>query len=147
LSSKPTREQVENFLLRLSTKTQFKNWAELSAQPPDARSYLLAARFSYDVNQGGFAQLLFNMGGELLSEIEEMLIAANASAARSYYLRALDICLQNKTEYFRFLNSNYLDPNDVKLELQLLSISYHQDCIPFVTESSEFLIKALRENA
>src|SRR5262249_23355009 len=76
--------------------------------------YLLAVKFNYDVKQGGFSQLLYNMQGHFLAEIEDMLIAANAAVAHDYYIRAVTCCLENKEEYFRFLSSNYTDPNDLK---------------------------------
>ena len=101
--------------------------------------YLLAVKFNYDVKQGGFSQLLYNMQGNLLAEIEDMLIAANAAVAHDYYVRAVTICLENKEEYFRFLSSNYTDTNDVKQSLQLLSVEYLQKRIDFENEAAVFL--------
>jgi hypothetical protein len=101
--------------------------------------YLLAVKFNYDVKQGGFAQLLYNMQGNLLAEKEDMLIAANAAVAQDYYVRAVTICLENKEEYFRFLSSNYTDTNNVKHSLQLLSVEYLQKRIDFADEAAVFL--------
>ncbi len=101
--------------------------------------YLLAAKFNYDVKQGGFAQLLYNMQGNFLAEIEDMLIAASAAVAHDYYVRAVTVCLENKEEYFRFLSSNYTDGNDVKHSLQQLSVEYLQKRIDFVNEAAVFL--------
>jgi hypothetical protein len=101
--------------------------------------YMLAVKFNYDVKQGGFSQLLYNMQGEFLAQIEDMLIAANAAVAHEYYVRAVTICLDNTEEYFRFLSSNYTDANDVKHSLQLLSIEYLRKRIDFVDEAAVFL--------
>ena len=106
---------------------------------PAALHYLLAIKFNYDVKQGGFAQLLFNMHGEFLADVEDMLIAANAAVAQDYYVRAVTICLENKEEYIRFLSSNYTDANEVKDSLQLLSVEYLQMRIDFVNEAASFL--------
>ena len=110
-------------------------------------AHLLAARFNYDVQQGGFSQLLFNMRGECLAEIEDMLITANAAEAHEYYVQAIQICLANRAEYQRFLNSNYLDKNDVKHQLQILSIEYLSKRMPFASEASEYLISIWRQSA
>ena len=101
--------------------------------------YLLAVKFNYDVKQGGFSQLLHNLQGNFLAEIEDMLIAADAAVAHDYYVRAVTLCLENKEEYFRFLASNYTDANDVKHSLQLLSIEYLHKRIDFVNEAAAFL--------
>jgi hypothetical protein len=101
--------------------------------------YLLAVKFNYDVKQGGFSQLLYNMKGNFLAEIEDMLIAANAAVAQDYYVRAVTICLENKEGYFRLLSSNYTDANEVKHSLQLLSVEYLQKRIDFANEAAVFL--------
>jgi len=107
--------------------------------PATALPYLLAVKFNYDVKQGGFSQLLYNMQGNFLAEIEDMLIAAKAALVQDYYVRAVTICLENKEEYFRFLSSNYTDANDVKHSLQLLSVEYLQKRIDFANEAAVFL--------
>lgn len=65
---------------------------------------LLAKLFYYNITQGGFAQLLFNLQGAYLAEIEEMLVAANAPVAREYYVKAIEECLNNQPAYQQFLN-------------------------------------------
>jgi hypothetical protein len=112
---------------------------EAASGPSKALPYLLAVKFNYDVKQGGFSQLLYNMQGNFLAEIEDMLIAANAIVAQDYYVRAVTICLENKEEYFRFLSSNYTNANDVKHSLQLLSVEYLQKRIDFANEAEGFL--------
>jgi hypothetical protein len=107
--------------------------------------YLLATKFNYDVNQGGFSQLLYNMQGNFLAEIEDMLIAANAAVANDHYVRAVTTCLENREEYFRFISSNYTDANDLKQSLQLLSVEYLQKRIDFVNEAAVFLATCPRQ--
>lgn len=96
-------------------------------------------KFNYDVKQGGFAQLFYNLQGDLLGEMEDMLIAARAAVAHEYHVRALRICLENKEKYFRFLSSNFVDANDLKDSLHSLSIEYLQRRVDFVDEAVTFL--------
>src|SRR4051794_37668003 len=102
---------------------------------PAALPYLLAVKFNYDVKQGGFAQLLYNLRGEFLADVEDMLIAANAAVAHDYYVRAVTVCLESKADYFRFLASDYAEANAVKHALQLLSVEYLQRRIDFAQEA------------
>jgi hypothetical protein len=106
---------------------------------PAGLPYLLAVKFNYDVKQGGFSQLLYNLQGEFLADMEDMLIAANAAVAHDYYVRAVTACLENKAEYFRFLSSNYADGNEVKHALQLLSAEYLLQRVEFADEVAAFL--------
>jgi hypothetical protein len=112
---------------------------EAAAGHPAGLPDLLAAKFNYDVKQGGFAQLLYNLQGNFLPEMEEMLTAAGARLARDYYVRAVKICLGNKAEYFRFLSSDYTDTNPTKEALQLLSVEYLMKRIDFIDEAGAFL--------
>jgi hypothetical protein len=99
-------------------------------------AHLRAVKFNYDVNQGGFAQLLYNLRGEFLADVEEMLIAANAAVAHDHYVRAVTVCLENKADYFRFLKSDYAE---AKHALQLLSVEYLQRRVDFVEEAAVYL--------
>ena len=67
--------------------------------------YLLAVKFNYDVKQGGFAQLLYNLRGEFLADVEDVLIAAGAAVAHDFWVRAVTLCLEDKPAYCRFLTS------------------------------------------
>ena len=102
------------------------DWEHMPVNAPERLPYLLAARFNYDVKQGGFAQLLYNMRGQCLAEIEDMLILAGAKLAQDHYVRAIHVCLQDKAEYQRFLASTFTDANAVKSDLQLISIEHLQ---------------------
>lgn len=121
--------------------------AELQASASGAPAmlpYLLAVKFNYDVKQGGFAQLLYNLRGEFLAEVEDMLIAANAAVAHDHWVRAATICLEDKPAYFRFLASEYAEANGVKHALQLLSVEYLQRRADFADEASAFLASCPR---
>jgi len=104
-----------------------------------ALPYLLAVKFNYDVKQGGFAQFIYNLQGEFLADVENMLIAANAAVAHDYYVRAVTVCLESKADYFRFLTSNFTEANGVKHALQLLSVEYLQKQIDFAKEVEGYL--------
>ncbi len=116
-----------------------------ATQAAAALPYLLALKFNYDVKQGGFAQLLYNLRGEFLADTEDLLIAANATVARDYYVRAVTVCLANKAEYSRFLASDYTAPNEVKHALQLLSVEYLQKRVDFADEAAAFLVACPRQ--
>ena len=121
--------------------------AELQASAsnsPAGLPYLLAAKFNYDVKQGGFAQLVYNLRGEFLAEVEDMLLAAGAAVAHDYWVRAVTICLEDKPAYFRFLASEYAEANGVKHALQLLSVEYLQRRADFTGETSAFLASCPR---
>ena len=96
---------------------------------------LLAAKFNYDVKQGGFAQLIYNMQGNYLADIEDMLVDAKATVAHTYYVRAIHLCLERQEDYGRFLESTYTEANELKHCLQLLSIEYLQQGKDFADEA------------
>ena len=121
--------------------------AELQATASGSQGvlpYLLAAKFNYDVKQGGFAQLLYNLRGEFLADVEDMLIAAGAATAQDYYVRAVTLCLKDKPAYFRFLASDFAEANAVKHALQLLSVKYLQRRADFEVEAVAFLASCPR---
>ena len=136
LNSRPLDQQLAALLV----ESRSVDWQQA---PVERLPYLLAARFDYDVKQGGFAQLLYNMQGNCLGEMEDLLIAAQAGVAQEYYVRAIHICLANKAEYQRFLASNYTDANEVKSELQFLSVEYLRKRVDFLDEASAFLLSGL----
>ncbi|MFO0953908.1 MAG: hypothetical protein U0835_22680 [Isosphaeraceae bacterium] len=106
---------------------------------PAVLPFLLAVKFNYDVKQGGFAQLLYNLRGEFLADTEDMLLAANAAVSHDHYVRAVTACLVDKPSYFRFLASDFIEHNPVKHALQLLSLEYLQRRVDFVDEAAAFL--------
>ncbi|MBC3909678.1 DMP19 family protein [Undibacterium umbellatum] len=125
------------------TATDSGDWQQIASTQAQQLPYLLAARFSYDVSQGGFAQFLYNMRGHMLAQIEDMLITAQADIAHDYYVQAISLCLKNKADYQRFLASNYIEANPLKDQLQLLSVAYLGKRIDFSTEAHAFLVSGL----
>lgn len=124
---------------------------DLKNQPVFWNVYL-AGYFDYNVRKGGFAQLLFNLKGEYLSDIEQMLREINAPEALNFYLKALEICLENITEYRRFIGSNYLEKNETKDNLHLLSLDYFKkpsefsdEINPYLSENSHVLEAAVKK--
>jgi hypothetical protein len=101
--------------------------------------FLIAVKFNYDVKQGGFSQLLYNLQGNLLPEVEGMLLTAKAVVAHEYYVRAVRLCLEDMEEYFRFLSSDYTQANNLKHLLQALSIEYLNRKVDFVDEAKGFV--------
>ena len=133
--------RAEEYLSDVYWRLQLKR---LNGEPIDAATeaplpHLLAAKFNYDVGQGGFSQLLFNLRGEYLRETEDMLIAAEAHVAHAFFVRAIEVCLANREEYQRFLASDYLSDNDVKHKLQELSVEYFCSGVDFSDEIAAFV--------
>lgn len=108
---------------------------EAERQSASAFRHLLAIKFNYDVKQGGFAQLLYNMQGNYLADIEDMLLDAKATVAHEYYVRAITMCLESEEDYDRFLASAYTEANELKHRLQRLSIEYLLRGKDFVDEA------------
>ena len=112
---------------------------DAAARRPAGLPWLLAAKFDYDVKQGGFAQLLYNLQGHFLRDVEDMLIAAGAPVAHDHYVRAITLCLADKAAYFRFLSSSFADANATKEALQSLSVEYLMKRVDFRHEAKAFL--------
>lgn len=108
---------------------------EAERQSAATLRHLLAIKFNYDVKQGGFAQLIYNMQGNYLADIEDMLVDANATVAHTYYVRAIHMCLERQEDYGRFLESAYSEANELKHRLQLLSVEYLQRGKDFADEA------------
>lgn len=125
------------------TTTDSGDWQAIASIHAQQLPHLLAARFDYDIRQGGFAQFLYNMRGHLLAQIEDMLIAARADIAHEYYVQAISLCLKNKADYQRFLASNYIEANPLKDQLQLLSVAYFGKRTDFKSEAHAFLVSGL----
>lgn len=133
--------RAEEYLSRTYWTLQLKR---MSGEPIDPASevplpHLLAAKFNYDVTQGGFSQLLFNLQGQYLRETEDMLVAAEACVAHAFFVRAIRICVASPKEYQRFLASGYTTDNDVKQELQMLSVEYFSSGVEFSDEIASFV--------
>jgi hypothetical protein len=109
------------------------------APPEDLHLVVLAQFFRYNVEQGGFAQLLYNLQGSYLEDIERMLVASSAPVAQEYYVRALRAALANVAAYRDFLDGNYVDPHEVKDSLHAISFEYFEQRVDFVSEASQFI--------
>jgi hypothetical protein len=138
-----TTVAIEKNLAQLREQRRSRDWDNIATNTPQHLALYLVAQFEYDVRQGGFAQLIFNMQGACLAEIEDMLIAVNAGIARARYVRAIDACLNQQDAYFSFLESNYTDANALKNELQLISLDYLSRDMPFVVEANDYLERHL----
>ena len=92
--------------------------------------------FDYDVERGGFAQLLFNLQGEHLEQFAETLDRAGAEVAARYYERAIRVCLDDEPSYQAFIHSDYVTDNAVKFALQSLSIEYFRTGVTFDREAA-----------
>ena len=106
---------------------------------PNLLQPYLATLFDYDVHQGGFAQLIYNLRGEFLPQTEDMLIAASAGIAQDYYVMAIETCLKNKAHYFDFLKSDFVSPQPMKEELQRISLDYLARNTPFAVEAANYV--------
>lgn len=134
--------QPTALLVELLAQARQADLASLASSDPLRLHLLLGALFEYHVRQGGFAQLLYNMNGSFLPEIEDMLIAAETPIAHEHYVQAIHACLRNKAEYARFLASAYTEDNPVKDALHLVSVAYFAKKVAFASEAARFFAKA-----
>lgn len=131
--------EAEQFLEWLHSESLSTDLDELLLRDSNKFQLCLAGQFDYNVRKGGFSQLLYNMQGNYLSEMESMLIEANAVIAKEFYVQAISACLADKVEYQHFLASNYLAPNKLKDNLNNISLAYFSKNTPLIQESSLFL--------
>ena len=92
--------------------------------------------FEYDVERGGFAQLLFNLKGDGLEEFGAMLARAGAVVAARHYERAILACLDDEPAYQAFIDGDYVTDNAVKFALQALSVEYLRTGVSFDREAA-----------
>ena len=107
--------------------------------PPRVFAVYLASFFQYNIDQGGFAQLLYNAHGDNLPEIEDMLMAANASTALQCYREAISLCTSDIDAYQTFIGSDYISPSDLKNALHGVSIEYFRLGSSFLAEAAGFI--------
>ncbi|NKY59909.1 DMP19 family protein [Nocardia flavorosea] len=103
---------------------------------------VLAARFDYEVNNGGFEQLILNISNQgedgVLEQLDDMLRTVNAPVALSFYIRAATRCAENLDDYRDFL-TNPTAPTELGRDLIVVSIEYLNGDISFADEITEFL--------
>lgn len=133
-------DDTATYLLTLFAETRALEWSVLAALPAPRLHHCLAARFDYDVRQGGYAQLIYNMKGNLLGQMEDMLIETRATVAHEYYVRAIKACLTDKLAYRNFMGSDFVSDNPLKDILHSISIEYLGKGISFSDEAQRYLI-------
>lgn len=103
---------------------------------------VLAALFDYEVNNGGFGQLIFNVGNHgddgLLEQLDGMLRTVGAPVALSFYVRAATRCTEDLDDYRNFL-TDITTPTALGQDLTMVSIEYLRGDIGFSEEITEFL--------
>jgi hypothetical protein len=97
--------------------------------------------FGYNVNNGGFAQLIFNAQGQYMQEIDDMLLTSGALISHQYYVRAIRECLFDRGNFDEFMNSDFVSPNVLKDRLHLLTIEYFRAGGDLMKEASNYFIK------
>ena len=107
--------------------------------PPAVFSISLAKYFDYNLSKGGFGQLLYNLQGQHLDEIEQLLMDADAKVALGYYLRALRACLDDGDGYQAFLAGDFRSDSSIKDALQLISFEYFEKSVEFSSEVGDFV--------
>ncbi|UYQ93640.1 hypothetical protein MKQ68_00810 [Chitinophaga horti] len=113
--------------------------------PEQFNQIMLADFFVYNLHQGGFAQLLYNSGGQYLSEIEDLLLESEAQQTHTFYLRAIERCTGDIPRFHAFLQSDFVSENELKNELQAISIEYFQKGVTFMQEASHHVGKLMHD--
>lgn len=136
-----TSEDLEKLASQIQATSQERG----EQRPPGpVLSVSLAQYFSYNIAKGGFAQLLYNLRGQYLAEIEQMLIDAPAPVAHSYYVKAIRECLAEKEVYKVFLKNDFVEPSSIKDSLHSISINYFNTNVEFLSEIQEFVLRSQR---
>ncbi len=140
-----TNADIYHQLLRFLPHANRQSWSQDLINNTDYQYTVLAARFVHDVKQGGFALLLHNLNGQMLAEMEDMLLHAKAKFAHDYYIQAIRACLFHQTEYEALLRHEDLIASETELLLQLheLSQNYLGANLPLEFEAEEFLLSLL----
>lgn len=125
--------------LNASIRNAIQAGTHTTHYPQTVQFVLLADLFNYQVAQGGFAQLIYNLQGAYLAEIEAMLLTAGATTAHSYYVQSIKKCLEDDTSYQQFLDSSYTDEHTLKNELHAISIAYFKTGKSFIAEICPFI--------
>ena len=110
-----------------------------SRPPGNVHFVALADFFRYNVHKGGFAQLIFNLQGEYLEEMEQMLLHAPAPVAHTFYLKAVETCLGDEEGYRAFVAGDYVSANRVKDALHAVTLEYYEKRKKFVEEVGPFV--------
>lgn len=99
---------------------------------------VLAADFDYQVKNGGFAQLIFNLGRDRLEHCHVMLTTVNAPVALSFYVRAIKLCVENPADFDQLI-ADFSVPTGLGQDLTSLSVEYLRGAAGFDTEVTEFV--------
>lgn len=99
---------------------------------------VLAADFDYQVKNGGFGQLIYNLGRDRLEQCDGMLRAVGATVASSFYERAATRCAEDLADFDRFM-ADFTAPTKLGEDLTLLSVEYLRGGTSFDDEIAEFL--------
>ncbi|MFE7802092.1 hypothetical protein [Nocardia sp. NPDC057440] len=99
---------------------------------------VLAADFDYQVKNGGFVQLIYNLGRDRLEQCDGMLRAVGAPVALSFYIRAVTHCAEDLAEFNQFM-ADFNAPTTLGQNLTLLSVEYLRGDTSFDDEVAEFV--------
>ena len=125
--------------LNAKIRDAIRSGSHSAEYPREILFVLLAEFFSYNIIQGGFAQLVYNAKGAYLAEMEDMLVAADATVAHEYYVRAIKKCLEDTDIYQQFIEGAYTDNNLLKNQLHTISLDYNKAGKDFFAESGPFI--------
>ncbi|MFE3024442.1 DMP19 family protein [Nocardia tengchongensis] len=103
-----------------------------------AELVFLAAYFDYQVKNGGFGQLIHNLGGDHLERCDGMLSAVGAPIALSFYFRAVTRCAQDLEDYNTFM-ADFTAPTELRDDLAMITFEYFRADTSFDDEIVGFL--------
>ncbi|ROR97983.1 uncharacterized protein DUF4375 [Sinobacterium caligoides] len=106
--------------------------------------YTLLALFCYDVQEGGFAQFVYNSNGVYLVEVAQALEAVEADNTGLFLERVINLCLDEDKLYKKFLASDGSD-GFFKRKLDKISEEYLRCDEPLIVEAEESLIALISQ--
>ncbi len=147
-----TEADIYSQLLKYLPNAERTNWSKQLLKQAELHYVVLAARFAHDVRVGGFALLLHNLNGQMLAEMEDMLLHAQANFAHEYYIQAIRASLFHPQDYQDLLHTLNTEPESGPEECALaqhlreLSQNYWRANFPLEVEAQVFLQTCLEQS-
>jgi len=107
---------------------------------------LLLSIFSYSVNQGGFAQLLYNLNWVYLEDVELTLEIVGAENSKLEMSNVIQLCIDNAEAYQEFISSDFSE-SKFKNILHKQTLAYMSSGAMICSELSKDMLNGICRDA